>query len=117
MKQRLPRVLCADGCSAKMLCSFSVKIRIFKNRNIKAILLRRRRRKNRRGEPVLTWLKLTCFCIASPVYFPYLTMHSLVSEVMQITVEGTSPAGEELSQNGDVALCLAVSEALVAQVN
>lgn len=44
-------------------------------------------------------------------------MHSLVSEVMQITVEGTSPAGEELSQNRDVALCLAVSEALVTQVN
>lgn len=62
-------------------------------------------------------VKINLLCIASPVYFPYLTMHSLVSEVMHITVEGTSPAGEELSQNSDVALCLAVSEALVARVN
>lgn len=115
MKERLLHVLGADGCLAKMLCSFSIKIRFSKNRNIKVIRLRRRRRKNRRGEPFLTWWKLTCFCIAFRVYFPYVTAQSYTKSCADHSGRNFSSCGT-WSQNGDVALCVAVSEALVTQL-
>lgn len=112
-------VLCAGGYLAKMLCSFSVKVCIFKNRSIKVILWRRRRRRKnkKRGELLLPWLKSTCFCTAFPVYFSCETMHFYTKSHAGHSRRNVSNCRRTPSQNDDIALCLAVLEVLVTLPN
>lgn len=92
VKQKELCAVCAEGCLAEMLGSFAIKICIFRHRNTKEILWRRRRRKTwRRGETFLRLVKFISYSFPSVSPLSnyaqsYTTSHTQISQTAELFV-------------------------------